>query len=64
MKSDNVKAIAYMQNERVIIEVIECSCGYHMGIDSTYLEQVDGITTWCPSCGEQIRYGYEKETIK
>jgi len=36
------------------IEVIECDCGYHMGIDSTFLEQVDHFTTPCPSCGKEI----------
>jgi hypothetical protein len=32
--------------------IIECSCGFHSGWDNSYLEQVKGITTTCPSCGE------------
>ena len=30
--------------------VIECDCGYHTGVDLTYLEQVGNIETLCPSC--------------
>jgi hypothetical protein len=33
------------------IEVVECVCGFHMGIDATYLDKVDGVSTPCPSCG-------------
>lgn len=29
---------------------IECECGYHMGIDFTYIEQVTDFETVCPSC--------------
>ena len=36
------------------IEVIECDCGYHMGLDSSFLEQVGHFITKCPSCGEEI----------
>lgn len=34
------------------LEVVECTnCGFHLGIDATYLEQVDGVGILCPSCG-------------
>ena len=36
------------------LEGIECDCGYHMGVDSTYIEQVGHFTTPCPSCGTLI----------
>jgi len=36
------------------LEVLECECGYHMGVDSTYLEQVGDFVTDCPSCGITI----------
>lgn len=33
------------------LEVVECqACGLHLGIDATYLEQVDGIGLQCPGC--------------
>ena len=37
------------------IEVIECDCGYHMGIDSSFLEQVGHFKTRCPSCDKVIQ---------
>jgi len=39
---------------QVELEVVECDCGYHMGIDATYLDQVGDFATFCPSCGAII----------
>lgn len=40
------------------LEVIECDCGYHMGIDASFVTHVDhaffDIETRCPACGEEI----------
>ncbi len=36
------------------LEVIECTCGYHMGIDATYVAQVGDFVAPCPSCGRVI----------
>lgn len=36
------------------LEVIECDCGYHLGIDGSYLVQVGDFSTVCPSCGKII----------
>lgn len=34
------------------LEVVECNgCGFHLGIDATYLEQVGDVVLKCPSCG-------------
>lgn len=30
--------------------LIECECGYHMGIDFSYVDQVSDFKTPCPSC--------------
>ena len=32
------------------IEVIECDCGYHLGVDRTFIEQVGHFETVCPCC--------------
>jgi len=32
------------------LEVGECDCGYHFGVDATYLEQVGDFVFQCPSC--------------
>jgi len=36
------------------IEVIECDCGYHMGVDTTFIEQVEHFEIKCPSCACMI----------
>jgi hypothetical protein len=46
--SDNGQAVG------VELTVLECKCGFHLGIDSTYIEQVGPITMECPSCGRKI----------
>jgi len=48
------KFIESVSSDRVELEVYECSCGFHIGIDSSYLEQVDDVKIVCPSCGEII----------
>ena len=35
------------------LEVVECDCGFHMGIDATYLDQVGDVQVLCPVC-EQV----------
>lgn len=46
--------IESLQGETATVEVVECSCGYHMGIDSTFLDQVSDMKVSCPSCGATI----------
>jgi hypothetical protein len=40
------------------LEVIECDCGYHMGIDASFVTQVDDAffdkETRCPACDRKI----------
>jgi hypothetical protein len=49
-----MKMLKPVETDQYSLEVIECNCGYHMGLDSTFLEQVGEIITICPSCGIQI----------
>jgi len=38
------------------LEVHEClGCGFHTGVDATYLDQVDTATVHCPGCGEMYK---------
>lgn len=39
------------------LEVYECECGFHIGLDATYLEQVEEVVIECPSCGSIIDTG-------
>lgn len=48
------KWIESVQTDKVVLEVYECQCGFHMGLDTSYLEQVAEIKIECPSCGETI----------
>ena len=39
---------------KVQLEVGECDCGYHFGVDATYLDQVGDFKFKCPSCRREI----------
>ena len=45
-----MKRLKSLENDQVQLEVVECDCGYHMGIDATYLDQIGDFTTKCPNC--------------
>lgn len=45
-----MKRLKSIENDQVQMEIIECDCGYHMGIDATYLDQVEDFKTNCPAC--------------
>jgi len=49
-----MKRLQSVENDQVQLEVVECDCGYHMGIDATYLDQVDDFIAPCPSCNTLI----------
>jgi hypothetical protein len=42
------------ESEEYQLEVGECDCGYHFGVDATFLEQVEDFAFVCPSCGITI----------
>ncbi len=43
------------ENDKVSLEVFECDCGFHMGLDSSYLDQVGDIEIACPACQRVIK---------
>jgi hypothetical protein len=50
MAYTNCKEIPQSQCE---LCVVECNtCGFHLGVDATYLEQVDQIVIPCLRCGK------------
>jgi hypothetical protein len=51
---DGMKRLMSIENEQVQLEVIECDCGFHIGVDATFLDQVEDIKVNCPSCGALI----------
>lgn len=49
-----MKRLDSVEVGKVQLEVGECDCGYHFGIDATFLDQVDDFKFNCPSCGREI----------
>jgi len=46
-----MKVLKSATNGIATMEVIECDCGYHMGVDTSFLEQVhDAFVNDRPSC--------------
>lgn len=49
------KRLESVSNGIAELEVVECaSCGFHLGIDATYLIQVGDLNIPCPNCGSII----------
>ena len=47
--------IGEVETDRFVLEVIECGrCGYHIGVDSSYLDQVGDINIKCPGCDDEL----------
>jgi hypothetical protein len=49
-----MKRLDSVENDQVELEVVECDCGFHLGVDATYLIQVGDFKLACPSCGAII----------
>jgi len=45
-----MKRLNSVETEQVQLEMVECDCGFHLGIDSTYLDQVGDCKITCPKC--------------
>ena len=49
-----MKRLPSVETDIVQLEIGECDCGYHFGIDATFLEDVGDFTFRCPSCDKCI----------
>ena len=45
-----MRRLKSIENNQVQLEVIECDCGFHYGLDASYLEQKGDFKVICPSC--------------
>ena len=45
-----MKRLKSIETEQVQLEVVECDCGFHLGLDATYLDQVGDFKIECPHC--------------
>lgn len=52
-----MKRLKSVENDQVDLEIGECDCGYHFGVDATFLEHVTDFIFECPSCGRKIDTG-------
>lgn len=49
-----MKRLNSVRNSECELEVVECDCGFHLGIDATYLDQVEDCVVNCPACDSTI----------
>jgi len=49
-----MKRLDGVENDQVELEVVECDCGFHLGVDATFIDQVRDVVIECPSCGTLI----------
>lgn len=54
VQQSQAKFIESVTTDKVELEVYECECGFHLGIDATYIDQVSDCSFICPSCGISI----------
>ena len=45
-----MKRLQSVENHQVELEVVECDCGFHMGVDASYLNQIGDFKMICPAC--------------
>lgn len=46
------KQLQSVETDEYSLEIIQCSCGFHLGIDATYLEQIGDFIILCPCCSK------------
>jgi hypothetical protein len=51
-----MKKLSDVEVDGAQLEVYECTCGFHIGIDATFLEQVGPVLVTCPSCDKHLRF--------
>lgn len=49
-----MKKLQSIETEQYSLEVYECDCGFHIGLDFSYIDQVGEICIRCPNCGKPI----------
>jgi len=49
-----MKRLKDIETDEVSLEVYQCDCGFHVGLDATYTDQVGPASVVCPSCGLRL----------
>jgi hypothetical protein len=50
-----MKRLRSVETEQYALEVVQCDCGFHLGVDASFLDQVDDFEIRCPNCQTVIR---------
>lgn len=45
-----MKELKSIEEDGYSLCVFECGCGFHIGLDASYLDQVNDIVLPCPNC--------------
>jgi len=51
---NTMKELKSVETEEYVLCVFECDCSFHIGLDYSYLDQVDDIKIECPVCKKCI----------
>jgi Zn ribbon nucleic-acid-binding protein len=43
-----------VETEEYSLEVVECVCGFHLGVDFFWLDQIGDLKILCPACNREI----------
>lgn len=49
-----IQFLESIETEKCRLKVYEYACGFHIGVDATYLEQVGDLDLDCPNCKSRI----------
>ena len=49
-----MKYLSPIETDEYSLIVIECDCGMHIGLDFSYIDQVNDININCPNCNKII----------
>jgi hypothetical protein len=49
-----MKRLQSCETQEYSLEVMECDCGFHIGFDATFMDQIGDFAFDCPSCGKCI----------
>jgi len=49
-----MKELKSIETSEYALCVFECNCGFHIGLDFTYLDQINELMVECPVCKEII----------
>lgn len=56
-----MKKLKSIETDQYSLEVYECDCGFHIGLDFSYIDSIGDVCVLCPNCSENICSSEEDE---